>query len=151
MAFLGIRIPIECGRLLAGIDVPGEREGTSEYHITLLCFEDNWPISEISKALESTYDVVSKIKPFRVTMDKITCFPKRGENPCLIIAPVKSDDLHEMRDELAKHFDKSHIDYAKTFKDFKPHVTLAYADEETAILMRLSSMSRKLSYGRRSW
>lgn len=129
MAFLGIKIPIECGRLLAGIDVPGEKEGPSEYHITLLCFEDNWPISEISKALESTYDVVSKMKPFRVTLDKVTCFPKRKDK-CAIIAPVKSDDLHDMREELAKHFDEKHIDFSKTFKDYKPHVTLAYHDEE---------------------
>jgi len=129
MAFLGIRVPHETGRLLAGVDVPGEKEGPSEYHITLLCFEDNWPISEISKALESTYDVVSKIKPFRVSIDKVTCFPKHGDK-CALIAPVKSAELHELRDELAKHFDKEHIDFAKNFKDYKPHVTLAYHDEE---------------------
>lgn len=130
MAFLGIRIPHETGRLLAGIDVPGNKEGSSEYHITLLCFEENWPISEISKALEATYEIVSNIKPFMVSVDEITCFPKREDNPVPIIAKVKSAELHELRDKLAKNFDKKKIDFSKIFKDFKPHITLAYADEE---------------------
>lgn len=130
MAFLGIKIPHETGRLLSGIDVPGEKEGASEYHITLLCFEENWPISEISKALEATYNVISKIKPFLIKTKEVTCFPKRGDNPVAIIAKVKSDDLHDLRDKLAKEFDKCDIKFSKTFKDFKPHITLSYADEE---------------------
>ena len=130
MAFLGIRIPHETGRLLSGIEVPGEKEGSSEYHITLLCFEDNWPITEIAHALEATYDVVSKVKPFLASVEKVACFPKREDNPCPIIAKVESKELHELRDALAKHFDKCNIDYSKLFKDFKPHITLAYADKE---------------------
>jgi 2'-5' RNA ligase len=130
MAFLGIRVPHETGRLLSGIDVPGEKEGSSEYHITLLCFEENWPIGEIAHALEATYDVVSKIKPFTIKTTQVTCFPKREDNPVPIIARVESDDLHDMREKLAKEFEKSKIDFSKTFKDFKPHITLAYADKE---------------------
>lgn len=129
MAFLGIRIPQETGRLLTGLDVPGTATAVSEMHITMLLFEDNWPVSEIAKSLEVVYDVVSKMKPFRVTFDKVTCFPKRGEKAA-IIAPVKSDELHELRDKLAKEFDKENIDFSKNFKDFKPHITLAYHDEE---------------------
>jgi 2'-5' RNA ligase len=130
MAFLGIRIPLECGRLLSGIDVPGEKEGPSEYHITLLCFEENWPIAEISKALEATYDVIHKIKPFTIKTKKVSCFPKREDKPVPIIAKIESDDLHDVRKKLAKEFDKCKIEYSKTFKDFNPHITLAYADKE---------------------
>lgn len=130
MAFLGIRVPHETGRLLTGLDVPGERTAASEMHITLLCFEDNWPITEIAKAMEVTYDVVSKTKPFRVTIDEVDCFPKREDNPCPIIAPIKGAELHELREELAKAFDKEKIEFSKVFKDFKPHVTLAYNEEE---------------------
>jgi 2'-5' RNA ligase len=129
MAFLGIRVPIETGRLLKGIEVPGEKEGASEYHITLLCFEDNWPVSEIAKALEATYDVICKIKPFTVKVEDVFSFPAREDKPVPIVAKVKSDDLHDMRDELAKEFDKCGIDFSKIFKDFKPHITLAYAKE----------------------
>lgn len=130
MAFLGIRIPQETGRLLKNIEVPGENVAVSEMHITLLCFEDNWPISEVAKALEAAYDVVSKTKPFRVTVDSVTCFPKHEDNPCPIIAPVKGAELHELRDKLAKTFDKEGIKFSKVFKDFKPHITLSYADKE---------------------
>ncbi len=130
MAFLGIRVPHETGRLLSGIDVPGEKEGSSEYHITLLCFEENWPISEIAHALEATYDVVSKVKPFIVSVKKVSCFPKREDNPVPIIAKVESKELHDLRGKLANHFDKCNIEFSKIFKDFKPHITLAYADKE---------------------
>lgn len=98
-------------------------------HITVLSFDDNWPISEIAKALETTYDVVSKMKPFLVVTEEVTCFPKREDN-CPIIAPVKSAELHELRDKLAKEFEKDKIDFSKLFKDYKPHVTLAYNDDE---------------------
>lgn len=130
MAFLGIRIPHETGRLLTGLDVPGEKEGASEYHVTLLCFEENWPIDEIAKALEATYDVVSKIKPFIISTKEVSCFPKREDNPVAIIAKVESKELHDLREKLAKEFEKCNIEFSKRFKDFKPHITLAYAEDE---------------------
>ncbi len=129
MAFLGIRVPHEAGRLLTNIEVPGKVVAPSEMHITLLHFEENWPISEMVKAIETTYDIVSKIKPFRVMTEEVICFPKR-EGQAAIVAPVKSAELHELREQLAKEFDKAKIDFSKTFKDYKPHITLSYNDEE---------------------
>lgn len=129
MAFLGIRIPHETGRLLAGIEVPGTKTSPSEMHITLLHFEENWPITEIAHALEATYDVVSKVKPFIAMTEKVICFPKR-EDKAAIVAQVKSAELHELREQLAKEFDKCKIEYSKTFKDYKPHITLSYHDDE---------------------
>lgn len=129
MAFLGIRVPIETGRLLKGIEVPGENEGPSEYHITLLCFEDNWPVSEISKSLEAAHDVISKVKPFTVKVETVFCFPAKDDGPVPVVAKVESKELHDMRDKLAKEFDKCSIEFSKVFKDFKPHITLAYAKE----------------------
>jgi 2'-5' RNA ligase len=130
LAFLGIRVPSDVGRLITGLDVPGDRESPSEYHITLLCFEDNWPISEVSKALETTYDVISKIEPFSVKATKVSHFPKREDNPIPIIAPIKSEELQDLHKKLAKAFDSDKIDFKKTFKDFKPHITLAYSKDE---------------------
>lgn len=130
MAFLGIKISHEIGRLLSGIEVPGKKEGIADFHITLLCFEDNWAISEISRALEATYDVVSKVKPFLVKTEVISCFPKREDNPCPIIAKIESKELHQLNNKLKKKFDQEKIGYSKTFKDYKPHITLSYADQE---------------------
>lgn len=130
MAFLGIKIPHPTARLLSGIDVPGKKEGTSELHVTILCFEENWPISDISKALESTYEVVSKIKPFLIEVDSVGCFPKRENKPCAIIAKVKSEELHDLNKKLRKKFDKDGVEYSKVFKDYKPHITLSYNEKE---------------------
>jgi 2'-5' RNA ligase len=130
MAFIGIKVPTETGRLLSGIEVPGETESTSEYHITVLCFADNWPISEVAKAMEAAYEVVSQIKPFLVKVDTVTCFPKHEDNLVPIIAKVKSDDLQDLNKKLKKAFDKVDVEYSKKFKDFKPHITLSYANKE---------------------
>ncbi len=129
MAFIGIRVPSETGRLLKGVEVPGEKESPSEYHITLLFFEDNWPVSEIAKALEAAYDVIHETEPFTVKIKKVDCFTVKGDAPVPIIARVESDELHEMRKALAKEFEKCKIDFSKVHKDFKPHITLAYAKE----------------------
>lgn len=130
MAFIGIKVPLEAGRLLAKLDVPGEKESPSEYHITLLHLGDNWPISDISKAMEAGYEVISKIKPFHVKMKKVSHFPPREGHPIPIIAPVESEELHELRKKLATRFNKDKIEFSKTFKDFKPHITLAYSEDK---------------------
>ncbi len=130
MAFLGIRLEHGAGRLLADIDVPGRKESASEYHITILCFEENWPISEVAKSLEVAFDVFSKTKPFTIKVKNITSFPKFENNPIPIIAKVESKELHELRDKLAKKFKKAKIDFKKTFKDYKPHITLSYVENK---------------------
>jgi hypothetical protein len=71
MSFIGIRVPHETGRLLSGVDVPGIKQTPSEYHITLLCFEDNLPISDIAAAMEAAYDIISKIKPFNIKTSEL--------------------------------------------------------------------------------
>jgi 2'-5' RNA ligase len=110
--------------------VPGDKEPPSSYHITLLCFEDNWPIHEVAKGLEATYDVVAKFEPFLVKAKKVSHFPKREDKPIPIIAPIESKELHELHKKLAKSFDSDKIEFKKTFRDYKPHITLAYSDEE---------------------
>lgn len=129
MAFLGVRIPTEIGKMLKEIEVPGVTESSSEYHITILCFDDNWPITEVSKALEATYEVVNKEKPFTVTINCVDSFPKFKDNPLPIIARVESKDIHMLSDKLKEKFDEEGIDYKKNFKTFNPHVTLAYDKE----------------------
>lgn len=130
MAFLGIKIPADIARLFRGLDLPGEKVAESEYHITVLMFEENWPIKEVAKAMESSFEVLKDTEPFTVSLDKVTCFPKREDNPCPIIMKVTSKDLQKLNSNLKKEFDKSNIEYSKTFKDFKPHITLSYADRE---------------------
>jgi len=130
MAFLGIRIPHETARLLAQIDVPGEKTATSDMHITLLHFQKEWPITELVKSLEATYEVVSKFRPFLAKINKVSSFPKNPEGKIPVIGKVNSDELMKLRKKLAENFDDSDIDFSKTHKDFKPHITLAYSEEK---------------------
>ncbi len=130
MAFLGIRVPHETARLLAQIDVPGEKTATSEMHITLLHFQKEWPITELAKSLEATYEVVSKFHPFLAKINKVSSFPKNPEGKIPIIGKVESSELMKLRKKLAENFDDENIDFSKTHKDFKPHITLAYSEEE---------------------
>lgn len=130
MAFLGIRVQQDVARLISNIEVVGNKEPPSSYHITLLCFEDCWPIHEVAKGLEAAYDVVSKFEPFLVKAKKVSHFPKREDNPIPIIAPIESKELDDLHKKLAKAFDSDKIEFKKTFKDYKPHITLAYSDDE---------------------
>jgi 2'-5' RNA ligase len=128
MSFLGIRVPVEVGRLITGLEVPGEKETPSEYHITIVCFEDNWPISEIVKATEAAYNVISDIKPFLVRASKVSHFPAHGSSPIPIIAPIECRELHSLRKKVCKELDAYKIDYEKTFSTYNPHITLAYSE-----------------------
>jgi len=130
MAFLGVKIVPEVARMFRNIDVPGKKEPENEYHITVLCFDSEWPLKNVAKAMQATYEVVQNIAPFHVKSKKVTCFPKREDNPVPIIAAIESDELHDLNKKLKKAFDKEKIDYMKTFKDFKPHMTLAFAQDE---------------------
>lgn len=130
MAFIGIKIPADVARLFRGLDLPGEKVAESEFHITVLMFEENWPIKEVGKAMGASFEVLKDTEPFQVSVEEVTCFPKREDNPCPIIAKIKSKELQKVNSDLKKQFDKSDVEYSKTFKDFKPHVTLSYADKE---------------------
>lgn len=130
MAFLGIKVPHEVGRLICHLEVPGVKETPSEYHITLLVFGDNWPISELTKAVEATYTVVSKIEPFSVKSKKVSHFPPRPDHPTPIIVPIQSEELMDLHKKLFREFNKQKINFKKTFKDYHPHITLAYSENK---------------------
>lgn len=130
MAFCGIRILHETGRLFSKIEVSGEKVSTSDLHITLLHFGDNWPISEVSKSLDAIYKVISETQPFLAKVDKISHFPPFDGSPYPIITKVKSPELMKMRAALAKECDKQKIEFSKIHKDFKPHITLSYSEDK---------------------
>lgn len=133
MAFIGIKVPQNISKLLSKIKVSGEKGDISEYHTTLLFFGQDYPISEISKSMKYIYDTASATKPFLIKIDTIGCFPKNPEykkNSCPIIAKIESKELHKLQEKLKKTLDKNEIKFSKTFKDYKPHITLSYSKKE---------------------
>lgn len=130
MAFIGIKISADIARLFRGLELPGEKIPENEYHITILCFEENWSVSDISNSMEAALEVLQDTEPFQVVIDRITCFPKRESKPCPIIAKITSKDLEKVNRKLKKSFDKNSVEYSKVFKTYAPHMTLSYTDEE---------------------
>lgn len=129
MAFLGIRVPHETSRLLGEVEVPGKREAASHFHITMLFLGKDVPIEVLQKALLATYEVTSRTKPFSVRTSTLTCFPK-NEDGVPIICRVDSDSLHELREKIRLSYERHEVPFSNKFPEYKPHVTLAYADEE---------------------
>jgi 2'-5' RNA ligase len=81
------------------------------------------------------YEVGQQFDEFDCKVSNITSFP-RGERGFPIVCPVESEVLHEFRAKLAEEFDKQRIAFDKKFPEYKPHVTLSYADtalQETRI------------------
>jgi len=129
MAFLGLAVPAQTARILSEVDYGGV--GTPEkgfHHITMLYLGDEVPVERFGQALPVIFDVTSKTRPFTVATNRVTTFPaKRGTVP--VICRVTSDPLHELREKLTAAFNAAELHYDNKFPDFKPHVTLAYAQE----------------------
>lgn len=107
----------------------GEPESPGDFHITICYLGSEVPIERISKALPVIFDVTAQTKPFTVGTNRVTTFPA-GPDGTPVIRRVTSDALHELRDALWAALDDAGIEYNKKFPEFKPHVTLAYTQEE---------------------
>lgn len=128
MAFVGLKVPAEVARILAQIEVPGEREDSSQYHITMLNLGDEVSLDTIAQAVEATFEVCRKRKPFSIEAKEVSTFPQ-GNNGTPLIVLVSSDELQSLREDLAQAFDAAKVSFSKKFKEFIPHVTLSYLKE----------------------
>lgn len=131
MSILAIRPPWETSRLIHEIDIPGEKSDSGQLHITLLYLGEETPIQELARAMVAAYEVTKDTSPFWVKLGCVNCFEPADEgNPYPIIAPVLSPKLHELQTALKKSFTKAKVGFDKRFKEYKPHITLSYNDEE---------------------
>ena len=128
MAFLGIKVPDHIGDSLQKVRVPGKKEQPDHYHITMFFLGSEVPTPKLTHMVEVAHDVLTKAKPFPLKLDHVTNFPS-GEDGFPIICPVESDGLKRLRQELKEAFDAKGVEYANNFPDYKPHVTLSYADQ----------------------
>jgi len=129
MAMVGLAVPRETAQILSEIDVPGRRETPDHFHITILNLGDDVPIETIGEMMAATYEVAQRTEPFSLYVDHVTCFPA-GDDGYPVICPLNVTPLQELWRRLCNRFDEMGLQYSKKFKEFRPHVTLAYADEE---------------------
>lgn len=128
MAFIGLRVPHETARLLGSIEVPGNKVPLDHMHVTVLYLGEDVPIQQIAKAVIATYRVTSCRTPFNLKTSRVKCFPG-GDTGTPVIAKVLSPELHEFHENLCDAFDKAGVTYSKKFPEYRPHVSLSYADE----------------------
>jgi ParB-like chromosome segregation protein Spo0J/2'-5' RNA ligase len=75
-------------------------------------------------------EFLSKQAPFEAKLGKTDKFPpsEHSEGAAVIIAPIEAPELHRLNAELEKHGDFTE----PSFKEFRPHATIAYVDPDRA-------------------
>ena len=126
MAFLGIKIPEDIASKLKRIDVLGKKE--DDLHITLFYFPDKLEIEDISKTIEAVLEISEETNPFEISISEINCFSK-GDSGVPIKLEVESPKLIKIRKNLAGLLDEKGVQYSQKWPEFKPHITLSYAEK----------------------
>ena len=115
-------------RLLSALEIPGNKEPTDTFHVTVLYLGDKVPIEQLGKAIIATYSVTSATTPFTVRTNRVTAFEPHDDGTP-IICPIDSPGLHELREKLTAALDKAGVEYSKKFPIFVPHMTLGYSKD----------------------
>jgi 2'-5' RNA ligase len=99
--------------------------------VTLVYIGDNVPIDVLAEVIKATYSVTSQTRPFTVRTTRVGSFPvnKDDQDAHPVIAHIESDDLHELHENLGNALDDAGVDFSKKFPVYRPHVTLAYAED----------------------
>lgn len=97
----------------------GKDQGSGGNHVTVRYGIKGEDTAGIRKFL-------SQQAPFEATLGKTDKFPpsEHSDGAAVIIAPVESPELHRLNAELEKHGDFTE----PSFKEYKPHATVAYVD-----------------------
>ena len=128
MSLIGLRVPHETARLLGDIEVPGQRESTSELHITMIYLGKEVPVETLADAMVAVHEVTSRTRPFTVGTSLLTCF-KKNDDGVPIICKVESEALHALQAQLKATLRARNIPFIDKYPEYKPHVTLAYAED----------------------
>jgi len=133
MALLSVVLPPDVARLLSTLDVPGER--ASDHHVTLVYPGKTLPFEASLAYIGATNKALSGLKPFTVTVNAVGTFAaKDGKVP--VVAKVEGEALHDLRERLVKALDEASVEYDTTYKDYRPHVTLAFAEAKDVGFMQ---------------
>jgi 2'-5' RNA ligase len=114
---------VELQAKVADSDLAGKGKDVDEPHVTV-----RYGIQGDDTAGIRTY--LKDQAPFEASLGKTDTFPPspNSDGAAVVMVPVKSPELHEMNDEIQKHGDFKESD----FKEYKPHVTVAYVKPEAA-------------------
>lgn len=129
MSLLSLKVPRDVARLLGQLEVPGEKSAVDAAHITLVYLGKGTPIAEVARAIEPIFEVTSQTRPFTVRTSLVTSFPG-GDDGIPVIARIESPELHAFQGRLVAALKAAGIEYNDKWPEYKPHVTLAYIQDE---------------------
>jgi len=129
MAFLGLSVPPDIVKLLASIPVPGDKEDTSSFHITITYLGEKTALPDVLTAAAWMHEASLEVTPFQCAVHGTSHFEPSGasEGRVPVICPVHAPELLKLKKKLDRHFDGAGLEYSKKF-EYQPHITLAYAD-----------------------
>jgi 2'-5' RNA ligase len=130
MAILCLKVPQSIARSLSAINVPGEPVPTDEKHITLLNFGDDMPIDAIGKTVIAVARATEQIGPFNVELNGYGTPFGSSDNGVPVICPVEGRELHDLHAVLSNALTEAGVEFSRKFPEYKPHVTLSWAEEE---------------------
>lgn len=113
----GLKIPDNLLKIDPEEDLKGREENP---HITVLYGLDTKDCKEVKKA-------VGKMEPITVTLGDISFFSNKDKEYDVLKVDVKSNELKQLNDRLNNRLSSS----GATFKDYKPHITIAYMEKGT--------------------
>ena len=71
MALLGIKIPQYIARTLKQINAPGKKSDSTDYHISLLIFNEEMNVSDVAKSVEAIGNAIKDVNPFKIKLNKV--------------------------------------------------------------------------------
>lgn len=131
MAFIGLRVPYEAAKLLEISPVPGERQRASDMHVTILYLGKGTPMVQVAKAMVVLDMLASSVRPFTISLKKITNFPRNPDDGWPVICPVASPELQRIHSSLKAALSKYGVPFSNKYPEYKPHVTMSYVREES--------------------
>jgi 2'-5' RNA ligase len=129
MALVAFAIPKGVGRkLMPKPEVPGKLEDLEHYHVTLAYIDEASSPTDMAALLEAVAKLTERSAPIPAVVEEVSNF-KKGDDGYPIVCHVKSEPLHQFQRELLKVLDGAGIEYSKKWPEYRPHITLSYAQE----------------------
>lgn len=105
-------------------DLAGKGKDVDEPHVTVRYGIQSEDVEDIKKYLEA-------LPPFDAKLGKTKIFPpsESSDGAAVVNVPVESPELRRINQEIEKHGDFTE----PTFKEYKPHLTVAYVSPDRAV------------------